>query len=172
MKISHLIVLLMLSGIMQATYADLNNGIYAYLKGDYETAYHTMVSLAKTSEDIIAQYYLGMMYLKGQGTEKNYKLAGEWLRKASENGLPAAMYNLAKLYTEGKGVPKDLEFAYIWYNVAASHEHQKSIDSINGVRTKLSDEELNSANQLVPDYIRQYGPQPIKQQKEEEEDKP
>lgn len=164
MKPLYFIVLLMLSSTMQVAYADINNGIYTYLKGDYETAYHTMIALANTSENKIAQYYLGVMYLKGQGTEKNYQLAGEWLRKASENGLPAAMYKLARLYTEGKGVPKDLEFAYIWYNVAVAHEHKKSIASIDGVKSRLSDEELNSANQLIADYIRRYGPQTEQQE--------
>jgi len=164
MKKIYCVIFLMLLGV-QTAHADRNDGAYAYLQGDYETAYNTMISLANTSDDKIAQYYLGVMYLKGQGVEQDYEKAGEWFRKASEQGLAVAMYKLAKLYTKGEGVPKDLEFAYVWYSVAAVHEHQKSINMIEKAKSKLSDEELASANQLVAEYVEKYGP------KDEEEGK-
>ena len=66
MKKIYCVILLMLLSV-QTALADRNDGAYAYLQGDYETAYNTMISLAKTSEDKIAQYYLGIMYMKGQG---------------------------------------------------------------------------------------------------------
>ena len=164
MKRIYCVILLMLLGI-QTALADRNDGAYAYLQGDYETAYNTMISLAKTSEDKIAQYYLGIMYMKGQGVEQDYEKAGEWFRKASEQGLAVAMYKLAGLYTEGKGVPKDLEFAYIWYSVGAVHNHEKSINSVEKAKSRLSSEEMSSANQLVAEYVEKYGP------KEEEDGK-
>ena len=164
MKKIYCVIFLMFLGI-QTAHADRNDGAYAYLQGDYETAYNTMISLANTSDDKIAQYYLGVMYMKGQGVEQDYEKAGEWFRKASEQGLAVAMYKLANLYTKGEGVPKDLEFAYVWYSVAAVQEHQKSINILNKARAKLSNEELTSANQLVAEYVEKYGP------KDEEEGK-
>ncbi len=164
MKKIYSVIFLMFLGI-QTAHADRNDGAYAYLQGDYETAYNTMISLANTSDDKIAQYYLGVMYMKGQGVEQDYEKAGEWFRKASEQGLAVAMYKLAKLYTKGEGVPKDLEFAYVWYSVAAVQEHEKSINILDKARAKLSDEELASANQLVAEYVEKYGP------KDEEEGK-
>ena len=157
MKKIYCLIFLMLLGV-QTALADRNDGAYAYLQGDYETAYNTMISLAKTSDDEIAQYYLGVMYMKGQGVEQNYEEAGEWFRKASEQGLTVAMYKLAGLYTKGQGVPKDLEFAYVWYIVAAVHKHQKSINMIEKAKSNLSSEELASANQLVAEYVEKYGP--------------
>ena len=164
MKKIYSIIFLMLLGV-QTAHADRNDGAYAYLQGDYETAYNTMISLANTSEDPIAQYYLGVMYMKGQGVEQDFEQAGEWFRKASEQGLAVAMYKLAKLYTKGEGVPKDMEFAYVWYSVAAVHEHEKSINMIEKAKSNLSSEELTSANQLVAEYVEKYGP------KDEEEGK-
>lgn len=163
MKKIYCVIFLILLGV-QTAYADRNDGAYAYLQGDYETAYNTMISLAKTSDDKIAQYYLGVMYMKGQGVEQDYEKAGEWFRKASEQGLAVAMYKLAGLYTKGEGVPKDLEFAYVWYSVGAVHEHEKSINILEQAKSKLSDEELASANQLVAEYVEKYGP------KDEEEE--
>ena len=156
MKKIYSVIFLMFLGV-QTAHADRNDGAYAYLQGDYETAYNTMISLAKTSDDEIAQYYLGIMYMKGQGVEQDFDKAGEWFRKASEQGLAVAMYKLAGLYTKGEGVPKDLEFAYVWYSVAAVQEHQKSINILDKAREKLSDEELASANQLVAEYVEKYG---------------
>ena len=89
MKKIYFVIFLMLLGTQNA-FADRNDGAYAYLQGDYETAYNTMISLAKTSDDKIAQYYLGVMYMKGQGVEQDYEKAGEWFRKASEQGLAVA----------------------------------------------------------------------------------
>ncbi len=164
MKKIYSVILLMLLGI-QTAHADRNDGAYAYLQGDYETAYNTMISLANTSNDKIAQYYLGVMYMKGQGVEQDFEIAGEWFRKASEQGLAVAMFKLAELYTEGKGVPKDLEFAYVWYTVGAVHKHQKSINMVDKAKSKLSSEELVSANKLVAEYVEKYGP------KDEDENK-
>jgi TPR repeat protein len=164
MKKIYSVIFLLLLGV-QTAHADRNDGAYAYLQGDYETAYNTMISLAKTSDDKIAQYYLGVMYMKGQGVEQDYEKAGEWFRKASEQGLAVAMYKLAGLYTKGEGVPKDMEFAYVWYSVGAVHEHKKSINMVEKAKSSLSSEELASANQLVAEYVEKYGP------KEEEEGK-
>ena len=79
MKKIYSAIFLMILGV-QTAHADRNDGAYAYLQGDYETAYNTMISLAKTSDDKIAQYYLGVMYMKGQGVEQDFEKAGEWFR--------------------------------------------------------------------------------------------
>ena len=165
MKKFFAVMVLILAGLQPAR-ADFNDGVVAYLMGDYETAYNTMISIAKTNEtDPLPQYYLGVMYMKGQGVEQNYEEAGKWLRKAAENRLPQAQYKLANLYTEGKGVPKDYESAYIWYSVAAAHKHPLSISAVSKAREKLSDDEYKSAEKEIPDYIEKYGPKKEDEQK-------
>lgn len=152
--------LLLLLSISQAR-ADFNDGVVAYIMGDYDAAYNTMISLAKTNEsDPLPQYYLGVMYMKGQGVEQDYEEASKWLRKASENRLPNAQYKLANLYAQGKGVPKDYEFAYIWYSVGASHNHQLSMNALDKAKSNLSEEEYNEAQKVIADYIKKYGPPP------------
>ena len=158
MKKIYVVCLLMLMANGTAR-ADFNDGVVAYIAGDYETAYNTMISLAKTDEgNPLPQYYLGMMYLKGQGVEKNYEEAGKWFRKAAENRLPQAQYKLADLYTEGEGVPRDYEFAYIWYNVGAAHKHKLSQNAVDKARAKLSKSELAEAEKMVVEFTGKYGP--------------
>jgi TPR repeat protein len=149
-------MLLMNSGTARA---DFNDGAVAYLAGDYETAYNTMISIAKTDEGSpLPQYYLGMMYLKGQGVEQNYEEAGKWFRKAAENRLPQGQYRLAELYTEGEGVPRDYEFAYIWYSVGAAHKHKPSLNALDKAKSRLSENELAEAEKIVAEFIGKYGP--------------
>jgi TPR repeat protein len=158
MKKIYVVCLLMLMAAGTAR-ADFNDGVVAYIGGDYETAYNTMISISKTDEkNALAQYYLGMMYFKGQGVEKNYEEAGKWFRKAAENRLPQAQYKLAELYTDGEGVPRDFEFAYIWYSVGAAHKHKLSQNAVEKARTKLSKNELGEADKMVAEFIGKYGP--------------
>jgi TPR repeat protein len=160
MKKVYIAFLLILLGTGSAR-ADFNDGVVAYLMGDYEKAFNTMISIAKTDEkNGLAQYYLGVMYMKGQGVEQDYKQAGEWLRKAAENRVPQAQYKLANLYTEGKGVPKDLEFAYVWYSVGAAHKHGLSLNALEKSKARLSEKEFSEAEKLVPEYVEKYGPKP------------
>ena len=167
-KISPLFVLLF-TLITSPARADFNDGVVSYLMGDYDKAFTTMQSLAETSDHGFAQYYIGMMYMKGQGVEQDYKNASKWFRKASEQNIPQAQYKLGDLYFKGRGVPKDYEYAYVWFNVGASHEHQLSMNAIKKAKAKLSEEELSEADKLIAKYVKKYGPkedvdpsQPIK----------
>lgn len=141
-----------------AVQADFNNGVVAYLMGDYDKAFITMQAMAETSDHGYAQYYTGMMYLKGQGVVQDYKKAGEWFRKAAEKNIPQAQYKLGDLYYKGRGVPRDYEFAYVWFSVGAAHEHALSKKAIDKVKKKLSAEELIEADKLIATYVKKYGP--------------
>ncbi|MBL1140584.1 MAG: sel1 repeat family protein [Proteobacteria bacterium] len=169
MKKISLLLIILSTIITTPVRADFNDGVVTYLMGDYDKAFTTMQSLAETSDHGFAQYYLGMMYMKGQGVEQDYKLAGKWFRKASEKSIPQAQYKLGNLYYRGKGVPKDYEFAYVWFSVGAEHKHKLSMDAINKAKEKLSEDELKEADKLIAKYAKQYGPkedidpnQPIK----------
>ena len=157
MKKTVFVLFLLLMGIQTAR-ADFNSGVVAYLTGDYDTAYNTMMSLADTSNDAMAQYWVGVMHLKGQGVEQDYEEAGKWFRRAAEQSVPQAQYKLGRLYSDGNGVPQDNEFAYIWYSVAAAHQHPKSINAAESMKSRLSENELKEARKLISEYVEKYGP--------------
>lgn len=170
MRIIYPIILLLL--LSQSAYADRNDAVYAYLQGDYEKTYQIMSALANTADDEIAQYYLGVMYLQGQGVEQNYETAGKWFRAASQQGLAVAMYKLAKLYTSGNGVPKDLELAYVWYSVAATYKHKKSTAILAEAKEKLSNQETIAAEALIREYLKKYKPKEKKTENTNSNNKP
>ena len=145
-------------------FADFNDGVYAYARGEYDQAYNTMRSLAETSEHGLAQYYLAMMYLRGHGVGQSYEEAAKWFRKAAEQRVKHAQYRLAELYMKGRGVPKDYEYAYAWYRVSAEHRHKKSLGALAAARENLSSAELEEAEKLSRKFIRDYGPEKVKPQ--------
>lgn len=158
-------ILLFLS-LSAPAWADFNTGVVAYLMGEYDKAFATMQSLSETADHGYAQYYLGMMYLKGQGTRQDYEQATKWLNASAKKGIPQAQYNLAKLYMKGEGVPRDYERAYIWYRTGAAHKHQASAEGVKEAKQYLNEEQLSEANKLSEEYIAKYGP------KEDEVGKP
>lgn len=159
MKLSHRILLpLVLAFATLPARADFNDGIVAHQMGEYEKAYNIMRSLAEASNHAYAQYYVGMMYLNGQGVEQDYSEAGEWFLKAAENRVPQAQYKLGRLYFDGQGLPRDFERAYAWFRVGAVHNHKLSIESLEEARNNLSEAELEEAEKLSLQLIEQYGP--------------
>ncbi len=136
--------------------ADFNDGVIAYLMGDYQAAYNTMRSLAETADHAYAQYYVGMMYLNGQGVTQSYEDAATWFRKAAEHGIPQAQNKLATLYNNGQGLPRDYEFAYAWYAAAAAQNHAKAQEALPEAKARLSPEELREADKLAEKFIREY----------------
>jgi hypothetical protein len=119
-----------------------------------------MRSLAETTNHAYAQYYVGMMFLKGQGVPQSYEDAGTWFRKAAEQRIPQAQFQLGTLYLNGQGLPRDMEQAYAWFTVGASHQHQKSKSAVESARKRLSAEELSEAGKLSEKLVAQYGPDP------------
>jgi TPR repeat protein len=66
-----------------------------------------------------AQFQLGMMHYRGEGTPQDYGQALRWLSSAAEQGLPLAQYRLGVAYARGRGTPQDYGQALRWYQSAA-----------------------------------------------------
>jgi len=156
-----LFLLLPLILAMQPAWAAFSDGAVACSMGQYEKAYNILRSIAETTNDVhtpLAEYYLGMMYMNGQGVKLDYGKASEWFRKAAEKSLPEAQYKLGTLYFNGQGVPRDYERAYAWYRVASVHNHQLSKKALPRAKENLSTAELKDAEKLSREYIEKYGP--------------
>ena len=56
----------------------------------------------------MAQNTLGLMYLTGDGVEKDFDKAFVWFDKASQQNDPQAQMALGYMYLKGKGVQRNL----------------------------------------------------------------
>ena len=77
-------------------------GVALYDLGEFSEALTVWMPLAMEG-DARAQFQLGHLYRKGEGTEVNDVLAFDWTLRAAEQGDAAAAYFLARAYEEGSG---------------------------------------------------------------------
>ena len=86
------LLLFLLVGLSPAN-AGFEEGLAAYQRGDYKTAYREFKPLAEKG-DAMAQYNLGAIYYNGQrSVPRDYIRAYMWLNLAATQGLEAAVKN-------------------------------------------------------------------------------
>ena len=74
----------------------------------------------------LAQFNLGLMYDKGEGVKRNYKMAVKWYKLAASKNSALAQYSLGWMHSQGWGSPKDNAEALDWYRLAAKQGHVES----------------------------------------------
>jgi localization factor PodJL len=85
---------------------------------------------AASEGDAAAQYEIAIRYLEGKGTERDPKMAAEWLERAARAGLAPAQYRLAAMYERGVGIEKSIERSRGWYAAAAERGNVKAMHNL------------------------------------------
>ncbi|MGH1356944.1 MAG: tetratricopeptide repeat protein [Thalassovita sp.] len=85
-----------------------------------------LFNAAATRGDAEAQYYLGLLYLKGTGIAENADQAFNWLLASAEQQNAQAQYELARLYSEGIGTKKNTKEGLRWLGRAADNGHNEA----------------------------------------------
>ena len=97
----------------------MDAGEMAYESEDFAQALEILLPLAE--EGIAdAQFLLGLMHANGQGVEQNFYRAGQFYRRAGDQGHAGAQVNLGSLFENcyGNGPCNSVEAAN-WYRRAA-----------------------------------------------------
>ncbi len=55
----------------------------------------------------VAEYEMGLLYLNGEGVQRNFETALRWFWKAGAQHHPDAMFHVGAALYEGAGVEKD-----------------------------------------------------------------
>ena len=98
----------------------------------------------------MAQGQLGVMYLKGQGVEKNLAEAVRWLQAAAEPGYPPAQGLLGMLCDEGNGVEKSPVEAQFWWSVGAQADPSSPLSKLRDAsRERLTAEQRVEVDRRV-----------------------
>ena len=97
----------------------LDRGSDAWARGDYKKALKLLTPLAE-SGSAIAQHRLGVMYVLGQGVEKDSAKAVEFYTKAAEQGQAESQHGLGLRLLWGDGADKDPQKAAAWFTAAAN----------------------------------------------------
>lgn len=105
-----------------------------YESGDFSDAFRLFEQAAKAGNSR-AQFQVGFMCLKGQGTDRDFSSSARWLRKSANNGNAEAMRFLGDLYANGDGVESDLDMARSCYRKAAAHgdvDAKQALEAMDG----------------------------------------
>ncbi len=116
-----LFVILLLGGagpVLADMGPDMGAGIAAYKRADYAAARAAWGPLASNG-DAQAQYYLGHLYAKGEGVDRDPVQALHWFRAAAEQGESYGQFALGYVYEHGLGAPSDPAAAVRWYRDSA-----------------------------------------------------
>ena len=96
----------------------VKRGSEAWSSGDYGEALKLLLPAARQGHPV-AQHRIGVMYVEGQGVERDFAEATRWFRKAAEQGQAEAQYSLALRYQLGQSVAQDYKEAARWFKLAA-----------------------------------------------------
>jgi hypothetical protein len=66
-----------------------------------------------------AQFYLGRLYLRGEGVQKDPKLAVRWLALAANKGQYEAQATLGQVLFRGDNVPRQRPLGLMWLTLAS-----------------------------------------------------
>ena len=100
-------------GLTLPAFAGLDDGLAAYDRGDYATAYRELAPAAAGGAPL-AQYNLARMYFTGEGVSRDSDEGLKWLRKAAMAGVGLAQYQLGARHEWGIDVAQDYGEAARW----------------------------------------------------------
>lgn len=87
-----------------------------------------MVQLKADSGEALYQFLVGMSYLAGNGMHEIDEYAAlNWIKKAADQGYPAAEYQLGQFYSQGRVVAQDRDLAQYWISRAADNKYVPAI---------------------------------------------
>jgi len=150
-SILFLILFLSFAGTCQAGY---EQGVAAYKKGDYATAFSEFLVLAEAGHDS-SQYNLGLMYAKGQYVAQDFYLARKWFTQAAALGHPMAQGSLGVMFAQGQGGDKNLAEAKYWLDTALANPRtpeaykKTAKQALSGVTAEISPDDLERAKMFA-----------------------
>lgn len=102
-----------------ALITDLDAGVAAYGKGEYQAALKLLRKPAENGDDE-AQFFVGMLYRDGKGTARDTAAAMRLFRLAADQGYARAINAVGYAYDSGIGAPQDVGKAIEWYRKAVA----------------------------------------------------
>lgn len=102
---------------------EIDDARAAFESGDYEQALSILTTAAEGGNDR-ARFRLGVMYLNGEGVDKDYGKAADWFEKTYEDPWSFMRFDgqvaMAFLHHNGLGVPRDYVKACYLFEEAAN----------------------------------------------------
>ena len=143
-------------GLIDALDERFDAGMFAYKRGDYETAFAAFKRSAERG-DADAQFNLGAMYHFGQGVPQDQAEAANWYQEAAERGHVGAQATLGVFYQSGRGVPRDLVISQMWFTIAAMQGDELAEGAAQFNAVLLSSSQIDHARRLAREWLEGHG---------------
>jgi len=101
------------------SWAGTEEAVETYRTGDYAGAMTQFKALAGEG-NVVAMYYVGILYDRGYGVPVDHAEAAKWFEKGAARGDSLSSYHLGKMLETGKWVPKDPVAAHMWLSLSAA----------------------------------------------------
>ncbi len=132
----------------------------ALAQENYAAALGLLIPLAEGGSSE-AQYRLGDLYYKGQGTPQDYLAAGKWYARAAGQldtpWAPEAQVNLAIMHALGQGMPVDLPGALMWDEIALACGSDLALAERDLLAARLGPVQAVRARQLAQEWLARHG---------------
>lgn len=104
---------------------------------------------AVADNDIVAIQMLGMLYITGQGVEKNMERGTALIQRAADLGLARSQLLIAMMYHTGRGAyKKNIIKSLAWAKMAKSQGLAEATDYYKYVASECSPDELRRGEEL------------------------
>lgn len=97
--------------------------IYLFSLQQYEDAFKYF-KLAAENNEHRAQFFLGMMYYRGDGISKDLKKSAHWYLQSAQRGNINAQFFIGQMYELGEGVLQNDKYSLKWFKLAAKNGQQ------------------------------------------------
>lgn len=119
----------------------------------FNEAYPILLQAAK-EYFVPAQHTLGLMYINGDGVEKNFQKALFWITQGAASDFPPALYDLGAMYRNGEAVERNTAIAKELYLKSANLNNSMAIQELIKIYKEENDEKQvnywsKKYNQLV-----------------------
>ncbi len=139
--------------IGNAAYAnDFQKGVEAYTSKDYMTALKEFSPLVE-QKFAPAQFFIGTMFVNGEGLPKDEEIALLLFNRAARQGFVNAQASLGAMYTLGKGTQKDTILGYMWLHIASIHGFENAKTTLPKLEEQLSPANIEMAQKRANECI-------------------
>ena len=104
------------------------NGAQAYKKAEYGLALANFISSARHHSDAKSMSMASIMYIKGQGVQRDTCQGIYWADMAARNGVYFDQVLLSNAYFQSYGIDSDYEKAYLWAKAAVENKNRGNTD--------------------------------------------
>lgn len=137
MKRALVLVGLLLAG---AAFAQQPAQLARQAAGGHKGAQEELQRLAEAG-NVLAEHYMGQLYLSGKGVPRSDERAVEWFRRAAAKGDAASAHNLGVIHERSTGALRDRGEALKWYRFAAERGFARSQANLGHLLSQDGDPE-------------------------------